>query len=288
MYNSRSKGSLAPLQKVRLNMKKFLSLSLALMLCLGLLAGCGGGKDKVKLAILDTEYITEDYAICLNKDNTALLDEINTALAGLKEDGTVDKIINKYINGVAHDLTFQENLPADAPTLTMGTNATFPPYEFHENEKIVGIDAELASAIADKLGRKLEIKDMEFESIIVAVQTGNVDMGMAGMTVTEERMNSVNFTESYATGVQVVIVKEGGTVTSVDDLFAEGANFKIGVQQNTTGDLYATWDIEDKGLGTVERYNKGSDAVQALIRGQVDCVIIDNEPAKAFVAQNNG
>ena len=288
MYNSRSKGSLAPLQKVRLNMKKFLSLSLALMLCLGLLAGCGGGKDKVKLAILDTEYITEDYAICLNKDNTALLDEINTALAGLKEDGTVDKIINKYINGVAHDLTFQENLPADAPTLTMGTNATFPPYEFHENEKIVGIDAELASAIADKLGRKLEIKDMEFESIIVAVQTGNVDMGMAGMTVTEERMNSVNFTESYATGVQVVIVKEGGPVASVDDLFAEGASFKIGVQQNTTGDLYATWDIEDKGLGTVERYNKGSDAVQALIRGQVDCVIIDNEPAKAFVAQNNG
>jgi polar amino acid transport system substrate-binding protein len=269
-------------------MKKFLSLSLAMMLCLGLLAGCGGGEDKVKLAILDTEYITEDYAICLNKDNTALLDEINTALAGLKEDGTVDKIINKYINGVAHDLTFQENLPADAPTLTMGTNATFPPYEYHENEKIVGIDAELASAIADKLGRKLEIKDMEFESIIVAVQTGNVDMGMAGMTVTEERMQSVNFTESYATGVQVVIVKEGGTVTSVDDLFAEGANFKIGVQQNTTGDLYATWDIEDKGLGTVERYNKGSDAVQALIRGQVDCVIIDNEPAKAFVAQNNG
>ena len=125
---------------------------------------------------------------------------------------------------------------------------------------------------------------MAFDSIIVAVQTGKIDMGMAGMTVTEERKESVNFTTSYATGVQVVFVKEGSKITSVDDLFADGASHTIAVQTGTTGDLYATWDLEDAGLATIQRYNKGADAVQALVSGKVDCVIIDNEPAKAFVA----
>ena len=108
------------------------------------------------------------------------------------------------------------------------------------------------------------------------------------MTVTPERLEEVSFTTSYATGVQVVIVTENSTITAVDDLFAEGANHTIGVQLATTGDLYSTWDIEDEGLGTVDRYNKGADAVMALKTGKVDCVIIDNEPAKAFVAENEG
>ncbi len=171
--------------------------------------------------------------------------------------------------------------------LSMGTNAEFPPYEFYDGDKIVGIDAEIAQAIADKLGMTLEIKDMAFDSIITAVDSGKVDMGMAGMTVTDERLESVNFTKSYATGVQVVIVREDSPILSVDDLFGSN-NYTIGVQTTTTGDLYATWDIEDKGLGTVQRYNKGADAVAALVSGKIDCVIIDNEPAKAFVAANTG
>jgi len=176
-------------------------------------------------------------------------------------------------------------------TLVMATNAAFPPYEFYEGEegvgKIVGIDAEIAALIAQKLGMTLEIMDIEFDSIIAAVQTGKADMGMAGMTVTDERKQSVNFSTSYATGVQVVIVSENGPIQSVDDLFDVGG-FTIGVQTSTTGDLYTTWDLEEEGLAKIERYNKGADAVLALTTGKVDCVVIDREPAKAFVAGNVG
>ena len=170
--------------------------------------------------------------------------------------------------------------------LIMATNAAFPPYEFYEGDKIVGIDAEVAEAIAEKLGLTLQIEDMAFDSIIAAVQSGKVDMGMAGMTVTEERLESINFTDSYVTGVQVVIVADDSEITSVDDLFEGG--YTIGVQASTTGDLYCTWDLEDEGLATIERYNNGADAVQALVTGKVDCVVIDNEPAKSYVEANEG
>ena len=172
--------------------------------------------------------------------------------------------------------------------LIMATNAAFPPYEFIEGNEVVGIDAENAGAIAEKLGLELQIDDMEFDSIIESVKGGKADIGLAGMTVTPERQEVINFTASYATGVQVVIVTEDSAIASVDDLFAEGAMHIIGVQRNTTGDLYSTWDLEDAGLATVDRYSKGADAVQALITGKVDCVVIDNEPAKAFVAANAG
>ena len=172
--------------------------------------------------------------------------------------------------------------------LTMATNAQFPPYEYYEGEKIVGIDAEIVAAIAEKLGLDYTIEDMEFDSIITSVQTGKADIGLAGMTVTDERKEAVNFTESYATGKQVIIVTEDSAITSVDDLFAEGASHVIGVQRNTTGDLYTTWDLEDAGLATIDRYSKGAEAVQALKTGKVDCVVIDNEPAKAFVSEVEG
>ncbi|MBR6258905.1 MAG: amino acid ABC transporter substrate-binding protein [Oscillospiraceae bacterium] len=177
---------------------------------------------------------------------------------------------------------------ANAGKLTMATNAAFPPYEYIEGNKIVGIDAEICAAIAEKLGLEPQIDDMEFDSIIMAVKGGKADIGLAGMTVTPERQEEVNFTDSYATGVQVIIVTEDSAITSADDLFAEGANYTIGVQRNTTGDLYTTWDLEDEGLATIDRYSKGADAVQALKTGKVDCVVIDNEPAKNFVAEVEG
>ena len=177
------------------------------------------------------------------------------------------------------------------PELHMGTNANFPPYEFHEYvddvDTIVGIDAEIAAAICDYLGYTLVIDDMDFNTIITAIDTGKVDFGMAGMTVTEERKQTVNFSDTYATGIQVIIVNEGSEITTADDLFGDN-NYTVGVQEATTGDLYCTWDLEDEGLGTVERYKNGADAVQALKTGKVDCVVIDNEPAKAFVAVNEG
>ena len=172
--------------------------------------------------------------------------------------------------------------------LVMGTNAEFPPYEFYEDDKVVGIDAEIAAAIAEKLGMTLEIEDMDFGSVVAAVESGTIDIGMAGMTVTEDREKSVNFTTSYATGIQVIIVKDGSEIQSVDDLFAEGAYTTIGVQSNTTGDIYSTSDVEDKGLGEIMRYKRGADAINALQTDKVDCVIIDSEPANEFVNANDG
>ena len=173
----------------------------------------------------------------------------------------------------------------NAGKLTMGTNAHFQPYEYYEGEKIIGIDAEIAGAIAKKLGLELQIDNMEFSSIITAVNAKSIDFGMAGMTVTEARLKDVDFSTSYASGVQSVIVKEGSPIKTVDDLSAEGSKYKIGVQLGTTGDIYAT---DDFGKDRVLSYNHGNEAVAALIGGSIDCVIIDNEPAKAFVANNEG
>ena len=193
----------------------------------------------------------------------------------------------------AEDTAVEETTESALPTavsgvLTMATNAAFPPYEYIEGGEVVGIDADIAAAIAEKLGLELQIEDMEFDAIIEAVKSGKADIGLAGMTVTPDRAEEVNFTASYATGVQVVIVTEDSAIVSVDDLFAEGASNVIGVQRNTTGDLYTTWDLEDAGLATIDRYSKGAEAVQALKTGKVDCVVIDNEPAKAFVAEVEG
>ena len=138
----------------------------------------------------------------------------------------------------------------DAKTLTLATSADFPPYEFiGDNGEYAGIDIEVAQAIADKLGRELVVENMDFDSIIGAVSTKKVDMGMAGLTVTDERLESVDFSTSYAKGVQAVIVKEGSAITTVDDLYAEGATYKVGVQLSTTGDIYFSTDIAD-GLTT--------------------------------------
>ena len=172
--------------------------------------------------------------------------------------------------------------------LIVATNAEFPPYEYFENNEVVGIDADIAKAIGEKLGKEVVIENMEFNSILNAVQSGKADFGMAGMTVTPDREQSVAFSDSYATGVQVIIVTEDSPIQTADDLFKEGANNKVGVQITTTGDIYTTEDIEDAGLGKVERYNKGADAIQALLTGKIDCVVIDNEPAKAFVEANPG
>ena len=173
--------------------------------------------------------------------------------------------------------------------LVMATNAAFPPYEYVEGGEYAGIDVEIAEKIAEKLGMTLEIKDVEFGSIVGGVQTGKFDMGMAGMTVTEERLKSVNFSTSYATGIQVVIVAEDSAITSLDDLKSDGS-MKFGVQQDTTGDIYASDTVDKGGYGeeNVIRYKTGADAVQALKTGKVDAVIIDNEPAKSFVKVNEG
>lgn len=166
-------------------------------------------------------------------------------------------------------------------TLTMATNAYFEPWEYYDGDKIVGIDPEVAQAIADKLGLKLEIMDMDFDSIITAVSAGKADMGMAGMTVTEDRKKNVDFSQTYASAIQAIIVPEGSDIKTADDM--EGK--KIGVMQGFTGDLNCT---EQFGEDSVVRFNKSAEAVMALQQGKIDCIVIDNEPAKKIIEANKG
>ena len=164
--------------------------------------------------------------------------------------------------------------------LVVATNAEFPPYEYHEGDKIVGIDMEIADAIAKKMGLELEIEDIAFDSVILEVTSGKADAGVAGISATEERKQSVDFSDTYTTSKQLIIVKEDSGVASGADL--EGKT--VGVQTGTTGDLLAS-DIKD---ATVERYAKGMDAVQALSQGKIDAVVIDSEVAKKFVEETSG
>ena len=170
----------------------------------------------------------------------------------------------------------------EAGKLTMATNATFPPYEMTTDAgTIEGIDVDTAQAIAEKLGLELQIDDMDFDAALLSVQQGKADIAMAGITVTDERMAVMSFSDSYATGIQSVIVPEGSDIASPDDL----AGKKIGTQRGTTGYIYCS---DDFGEDAVVAYDNGLTAVQALNNGQVDAVVIDNAPAKEFVAANPG
>ena len=256
------------------------------------MTSCGAAKKK--LQILDTAYAVEDYAMAISKENEPLKAAIDQALKELTDDGTIPSIIEKYIPS-GKTVEKKESAKGEYPDfstiqegkLIMATNAYFQPYEYHEGDAIVGIDPEIAKAVADKLGLELVIEDVEFDSIIAGVQAGKYDIGCAGMTVTEDRLKSVNFSTPYATGVQSVIVVEGSEITDVDKLLA--GNYKVGVQTGTTGDIYMSSSVEDGGVGEdrVERFAKGNDAVIALQSGKIDAVVIDNEPAKAFVAAAN-
>lgn len=236
-------------------MKKLIALLLAGAMCASL-AACGAKTEEPAEAPTETEAPAETEAPSEDAEEPAENPE-----AGSEASGEVT--------------TVTEGI------LTMGTNAAFPPYEFYDGDDIVGIDAEIAGLLAEKLGLTLEIVDMDFATIVTSVQTGGVDIGLAGMTVTEERLENVNFTDSYATGVQVIIVKEDSDIASVDDL--EGK--LIGTQEGTTGHQYCA---EDYGEENVLAYTNGATAVQNLVQGAVDCVVIDEQPALSFVEANEG
>ncbi len=230
-------------------MKKLIALLLAGAMCASL-AACGAKTEEPAEAPAETEAPSEDAE-----------EPAENPEAGSEASGEVT--------------TVTEGI------LTMGTNAAFPPYEFYDGDDIVGIDAEIAGLLAEKLGLTLEIVDMDFATIVTSVQTGGVDIGLAGMTVTEERLENVNFTDSYATGVQVIIVKEDSDIASVDDLKGK----LIGTQEGTTGHQYCA---QDYGEENVLAYTNGATAVQNLVQGAVDCVVIDKQPALSFVEANEG
>lgn len=168
----------------------------------------------------------------------------------------------------------------EAGKLTLATNAEFPPYEYHDGDKIVGIDMDIADAIAKKLGLEVQIEDIAFDSVILEVTSGKADIGLAGISATDERKQSVDFSDTYTTSKQLIIVKDDSAIKGSKDL--EGKT--VGVQTGTTGDILAS-DIKDV---KPERYDKGMDAVQALSQGKVDAVIIDSEVAKKFVEETSG
>ena len=226
--------------------KKVVSVMLCAAMTAAVLAGCGSSS---------AETVSEDTSAAAEETEDAAAEETaETAEADAEESA--------------------------GGTLVMGTNAEFPPYEYYEGQEVVGIDAEMAAAVAEKLGMELKIEDMAFDSLIPALSSGKVDIVAAGMTVTEDRLASVNFSDTYATGIQAIIVTEDSDIASADDLVGK----TIGVQQGTTGDLYAT-DVEG---ATIERYAKGMEAVQSLSQGKIDAVIIDNEPANVFVSEVEG
>lgn len=234
--------------------KKVLAVALAACMAASL-AACGGSDSAATTAAATTA----------NTETAEAKAEDTTAADAKETESAAETAESEAAGGV----------------LVMATNAEFEPWEYYEGDKIVGIDVEIAEAIAEKLGMELEVEDMAFDSIIPAVTSGKADFGAAGMTVDETRKKSVDFTETYANASQVIIVKEDSEIKGSADL----ADKKIGVQLGTTGDLLST---ELAGDENVERYNKGFEGVQALLQGKIDAVVIDSAPAKVFVEQSEG
>lgn len=233
---------------------------------------------KKALSLMTAAALVLSLAACGSTASSAASSE-----AASSETASSDAASSEAASSEAASETETAELSTVEPgKLIMSTNAAFPPYEMTtDSGEFEGIDIETAQAIADKLGLELQIDDMDFDAALLAVQQGKADMVMAGVTVTDERQNVMDFTDSYATGIQSIIVKEDSDIASVDDL----AGKKIGTQRGTTGYLYCSDDFGDE---NVVAYDDGLTAVQMLNNGQVDCVVIDNAPAKEFIAANPG
>lgn len=255
-------------------MKKIASLLAAVMLLTATLAGCGNSGSNSSAAETSTSSTVSETSASESESSSEAAGDETSSEASATEAGDYGEFT-----------TIEEG------KLIMSTNAQFPPYEMVADGEgfngtgFEGIDVEIASAIADKLGLELQIDDMEFDSALLAVQNNTADVMLAGLSYSEERDEVVDFTDSYATGVQVVIVKDGSDVT-MDNLGEK----MIGTQRGTTGYIYASDTPENGGYGEdhVLAYDNGATAVQALMNGQIDAVIIDEAPAKEFVAANEG
>ena len=284
-------------------MKKFLAIMTSALLLVGATLGltaCGGKKLKV---FADYELTAESYAFAINKDNADLLTAANELLAELKGNGELDNIINSFFDGNA-DFKYTNPVtetPTDHNTyLIVATNAYFPPFEYYEGNKLTGVDMKIASLLAEKLNKTLYIADMEFDSIIPSVVNGQADIGMAGMTVTETRLEQVNFTTEYYESAQVLIVAEDDTVfadcksaADIEKVLSEqAATFTVGTQIATTGYMYSAGD-EDFGYDgfknlTTKSYSNGALAAKDLSNGKINAVIIDKQPALMIVKNING
>lgn len=283
-------------------MKKFLTLMLTAILavvCCFSLTACGNDE---KLEVKDIELTSETYAFAINKTNTSLKESVNAILADLEESGELDTIINSFFDGDA-DFTYTNPAKPSAADranyFVVGTNAYFPPFEMYEGVKLTGVDMKIAHVIATQLEKTLYIEDMDFDGLIPAVQNGDVDIAMAGMTVNAERLEQVDFTTGYYTSAQVITVLESDdtfdackTAADVEEVLAsKGAGFKVGTQKGTTGYMYSAGD---EGFGydgfknlTTKSYDTGALAMQDLKNGKINAVILDKQPSLMITASMN-
>ncbi len=292
-------------------MKKILSLILTALMLVGtmtLFAGCGESTTgSGKAAVIDIPLTDELYAYAVKKGNTELLEQVNAYLTKIKGDGTFDAIVNKYFgDGTPTPVVSAKEMKTDGSQLIVATNAAFAPFEYMEGENYVGLDLEIMAGLAAELGKELYINNMEFDSVCPAVSgsaetDSYCDIAAAGLTITDERKKTLDFSDSYYSAAQMIIVKEGDTTfadcKTAEDVIAKlktmDSNTIIGVQTGTTGQLFCEGDSSDGGFGfeklpvTCKGYTNGSLAVQNLLNGSVNFVIIDEGPAKSIVKAIN-
>ena len=270
-------------------MKKIISVLMALVLVIGCFAGCGGSAEKVK--VIDINLTEEEYAFGVDKNQPELLTKVNAFIDKIKKDGTFDEICDKYFGDGTPTPVVSAAEDTSKDQLVVATNAQFEPFEYKSGENYLGIDMEIAKLLADELGLELVIKDMEFDAVCLSVGQHKCDIAMAGLTVNEERTEYVTFSTSYYTANQRIIVKSNDTTfdeckTAADvEAILNGfdASTKIGVQNGTTGNWYVAGDADwgfDGFKTECVGYGSGSLAVQDLINGNVNYVVIDSDPAK--------
>ncbi len=281
-------------------MKKTLSVLLASAAIFGCFAfaSCADRSENVKV-FKELELTAEDYAFAVKKGNTEFKTSINAILDEMGDDGSLETLINSYFDGPA---TFTYENKSSSPQtgdLVVATNAYFPPFEYFEGNKFKGVDIEIASKIATKLGKTLFVKDMDFEAIIPSVASGESDIGMAGLTVNDERLKTVDFSLGYYSSYQVITVRESTTLfdecKNAEDveniLKAQTSKYKIGTQNGTTGYMYSAGD---SGFGydgfknlTTKGYTTGALAMKDLSNGKIDAVILDKQPSLMIAATLN-
>lgn len=281
-------------------MKKTLSVLLASAAIFGCFAfaSCADRSENVKV-FKELELTAEDYAFAVKKGNTEFKTSINAILDVMGDDGSLETLINSYFDGTA---TFTYENKSSSPQtgdLVVATNAYFPPFEYFEGNKFKGVDIEIASKIATKLGKTLFVKDMDFEAIIPSVASGESDIGMAGLTVNDERLKTVDFSLGYYSSYQVITVRESTTLfdecKNAEDveniLKAQTSKYKIGTQNGTTGYMYSAGD---SGFGydgfknlTTKGYTTGALAMKDLSNGKIDAVILDKQPSLMIAATLN-
>lgn len=281
--------------------KRIIATVLTAVMAFGALTGCESGSGakssaNVTAKVLEYDLTEEEYAFAIDQNQPELLESVNEYIAQIKSDGTFDAICEKYFgNGTPTPVvSAQEDTSKDQ--LLVATNAAFAPFEYMEGDNYYGVDMEIAKGLADYLGKELVIQNMDFDAVLLSVNQGKSDMSMSGLTVTDERKEIVNFTTSYYTASQRLIIRSDNTefdgVSSAADieaiLKAKGSDIKVGVQNGTTGQFYcegdADWGFEGFSM-TTTGYKNGSLAVQDLLNGNLQYVIIDAAPAK-FITES--